>query len=122
MNIALWIGQAALAAMFLVVGVNHAFRFEQSVANPRMAWGRAVGRSNMRTIGLLEIAGGIGLIVPALAGILSWLTPLAAASLALLMLAAAVFHVRRGEQLLPNIVLGAFAAFVAFGRFSIAPF
>jgi LPXTG-motif cell wall-anchored protein len=59
------------------------------------------------------------LVIPPLFHVLTWLTPLAAAGLVLLMLGAIVFHVRRREY--PNIglnaVLGVLAAIVAWGRF-----
>ena len=57
-------------------------------------------------------------------GILPWLTPLAAAGLALVMLSAAIFHARRREfsGIVTNAVLGAVALFVAWGRFVAAPF
>lgn len=119
MEIALWIAQVLLGVGFLGVGFSHAFRFEQVAANPRTSWARDVGRSNMRVIGLLEIAGAIGVIVPAVTGIVPWLTSLAAVGLVLLMFAAAIFHLRRGETatIAPNAVLGVIAAFVAWGRY-----
>lgn len=67
---------------------------------------------------------GIGIILPALAGILPWLTPWAAVGLALIMLLAAVFHLVRREyaNIVFNLVLLVLAAFVAYGRFFIVPF
>ena len=124
MEIALWVAQVLLALAFVAAGFQHAFRFDQFSASPRMAWAADVGRPNMRVIGLLEIAGAIGLVLPALTGILPWLTPVAAAALALLMLSAAIFHARRGEfsGIVPNAALGAIALFIAWGRFVAAPF
>jgi len=124
MDIALWIAQGMLALAFAGAGFLHAFQFDQMLTNPRRAWAADVGRPGMRAIGLLEIAGAIGVVLPALTGILPWLTPLAAAGLTLLMLAAAIFHARRREfsAIVPNAVLGAIALFVAWGRFVAAPF
>ena len=85
----------------------------------------AVGRDRMRIIGVLEVLGAIGLVLPALTGILPWLVPTAAAALAVLMVAAAVFHLRRpgeGRNIAVNSVLGLLALVVAIGRFAIAPF
>ena len=76
----------------------------------------------MRMIGLLEIAGGIGLIVPAVTGIVPWLTGMAAAGLLIVMAAAAVFHLRRREPIAPDVVLGAIALFVGVGRLVVQPF
>jgi uncharacterized membrane protein len=121
LDLVLWIAQVLLALGFLAAGALHAFRFEQFTANPRMGWGLTVGRSNMRIIGLLEIAGAIGVIVPAVTGVLPWLTGYAAAGLVLVMVAAAIFHARRAEPIAPNLVLGALALLVAVGRFVIKP-
>lgn len=124
MDIALWILQILLALVFLGAGATHAFRFDQFAARPRTAWATDVGRARMRLIGLAEIAGGIGLIAPAVTGILPWLTPLAAAGLALVMLAAVGFHARRrGEEssIAIDTVLGALALVVVVGRAFIEP-
>jgi hypothetical protein len=125
MDIVLWILQVLLSFVFLGIGYSHAFRFNQMAAQPGTKWMLAVGRQQMRVIGVLEILGAIGLIVPALTGILPWLTPLAASALALLMVFAIVFHARRpGERLniAFNAVLGTVAVVVAVGRFLIEPF
>lgn len=119
-NLLLWIGQIVLGLAFLTVGYGHALAYEQWSTRSGMGWLTAVGRSGMRAIGLLEILGAIGLIVPTATGILPWLTPTAAASLAVLMALALVFHARRpGERLnmINNAVLGIVAALVAYGRF-----
>ncbi len=121
MNIALWVVQVLLCFAFLSAGFGHAFRFDGFAANPRMGWARAVGRTNMRVIGLFEMAGAIGIVLPAVTGILPWLTPVAAVGLALIMLFAAIFHLRRGEPVYANLVLLALAVFVAWGRFGAQP-
>lgn len=121
MDIALWIAQGLLALAFIAAGFGHTFRFDQFAANPGMGWANAVGRRNMQVIGIFEILGGIGVILPAISGILPWLTPLAAAGLGLIMLFAAVFHLRRGEPIVGNLVLFAIAVFVVIGRTVIAP-
>ena len=68
--------------------------------------------------GAAEILAGLGLILPGLFKSYTWLTPLAAAGLVLVMLGAAVFHITRGEypNVVQNIILAALAAFVAYGR------
>lgn len=88
-----------------------------------MGWAHAVGRTNMRVIGLLEMAGAVGAVAPAVTGILPWLTPLAALGLALVMLSAAVFHARRGEwqSIVGNAFLFGLAAFVFIGRLFAQP-
>jgi uncharacterized membrane protein len=121
---ALWVGQILLALGFIAVGLNHALNYERASATPQMAWMAAVGRDRLRVIGMLEVLGGIGVILPAITGIATWLVPLAALCLALVMVAAIVFHLRRHETApaIFNLVLGLLAAFVAYGRLVIEPF
>jgi hypothetical protein len=90
-----------------------------------MAWMLAVPKPLLTTIGILEIAGAAGLVLPPATSIALWLVPLAAALLALLMVFAAGFHLRRegeGMNAAPNIILAVLAAFVAYGRLVLAPY
>lgn len=121
MDIALWVVQGLLAFEFVMVGQTHAFRYERG--KERLKWMEAVGKPLMTFIGICEILGAIGLILPALTGILPWLTPLAATLLGVMMVLAAVFHIPRREyrNIGFNIFLLAQAAFVAYGRFALAP-
>ena len=121
----LWVGQILLALAFLGVGYTHALGFDQASTRPGMTWLAAVGRDRMRIIAILEILGAIGLILPAGTGVLPWLTPVAATALAVLMVLAIVLHARRpdeGRNIVLNVILGAIAALVAYGRFVVAPF
>lgn len=124
MEIVLWILQALLGVGFIAIGFSHATRVEEIAKFPRMRWIADVPPRLMNLIGLLEMAGGVGVILPALTGIWPWLTAWAATGLALIMLFAAIFHLVRREypSLLPNAVLFALAALVAYGRFSLFPF
>jgi uncharacterized membrane protein YphA (DoxX/SURF4 family) len=123
MDLALWIAQGLLALAFIAVGLNHAFNYASASQRAGMGWMAAVGRERMRLIGSLEVLGGIGVVLPAVTGILPWLTPLAAAGLALLMLFAIVFHLRRGETSAAvfNAVLGLLAVVVLVGRAVVQP-
>lgn len=116
LNLILWIIQAILAAMFLMAGVMKAFQYERAKAT--LPWVKDVSKGLVTFIGVSELLGGLGLILPLLTGILPWLTPLAAAGLALIMILAVAFHAQRGESsaIIFNLVLGALAAFVAYGR------
>lgn len=122
MDVALWGLQGLLAIGFAGAGFMHAFRFEQFSANPRMAWALDVGRRNMQLIGLLEIAGALGIVLPAVTGIAPWLSIVAAGCLALLMGAAFVFHRRRGEPVAANLLFGSLSLLVVVGRLLVAPF
>jgi uncharacterized membrane protein YphA (DoxX/SURF4 family) len=120
MNIALWVVQILLALMFGMAGI---MKVTQPIdrLEGRMGWVKSVGPGGVRLIGTLEILGAIGLILPAVTGILPWLTPLAAGGLALTMIGAMITHGRRGEysQIGMNVVLLVLALFVLYGRFVI---
>jgi uncharacterized membrane protein len=121
-NVFLWVLQIAAALAFLGAGYDQAFVYED--ASRRMAWVAALPKRFAIVLGLLEILGAIGLIVPALAGVQFWLTPTTALALAVLMACAIAYHVGRRE--LPQIAFSAtfalVSAFIAFGRFVVSPF
>jgi uncharacterized membrane protein YphA (DoxX/SURF4 family) len=123
MNIALWVLQVLLALAFIAAGVMKGFRPLDQLA-PSLPWTTQVPASLVRFIGISELVGGVGLVLPAITGIAPWLTPLAAACLALVMLLAAGFHVQRQEYttIAPSIVLMLLSIAVAYGRFALAPF
>ena len=124
MNIVLWALQISLALKFVSVAYTHGFRADQTKMQRGIQRLGAVARPLLTLIALGAFLGGVSLILPAATGILTWLTPLSAALLALMMLLAVGFHVACREN--PNIVVGlilfALAAFVAYGRWVIAPF
>lgn len=121
-GVALWTVQVLLAALFGMAGVMKA---TTPIADliPTMAWVEAVPPALVRFIGISELAAAVGLILPAITRIAPILTPLAGVGLTLVMVLAAVFHVFRGELgAVPfNVVLGALAAFVAWGRLRKVP-
>ena len=124
MNIVLWALQIVLALKFVSVAYTHGFRADQTKmqrGNQRLG---AVARPLLILIALCSFLGGAGLILPGALGILTWLTPLAAALLALMMLGAIKFHVTCCEKpkIAVDLVLFALAAFVAYGRWVIVPF
>ncbi len=121
MNVALWIAAVVLAFGMGVSGfLKVVFGREKLMSNPRMAWAQDLTDPKFRTIGSLEFLGALGVILPALTGIAPVLVPLAAVGLALIMIGAMVFHVRRGDgaaSLVPLLVFTLLAIFVAWGRF-----
>ncbi|QAY70278.1 DoxX family protein [Xylanimonas protaetiae] len=118
MNVALWVIAGLLAAVYLTVGCVKLLRGK--ALEHRMPWVEQFPDVVVRFIGLCEIAGALGLVLPQATGHLVWLTPVAAAGLALLQLLAVVVHTRRGEtqQLGVNVVLLVLALVVAVGRFA----
>ncbi|MCP4428830.1 MAG: DoxX family protein [Chloroflexi bacterium] len=120
MNIVLWVVQGLLAVMFLMTGGMKVMKAKEEMAE-RMAWVNDFSANTIKTIGVLEILGAVGLILPAATGILPWLTPVAAIGLVLTMIGAAITHARRGENSMigTNVALLVLAAFVAYGRFTL---
>jgi uncharacterized membrane protein len=88
-----------------------------------MAWVEDFSQGTVRLIGALEVLGALGLVLPALTGVLPWLTPLAALGLVLLMAGAVYTHLRReeGSAVVPPAVLLLLAALVAVGRSFVLP-
>ncbi len=119
MNVTLWIIAGVLAAAFAAAGLMKIGQPKAKLAESGMGWTEDFSDGQVKGIGALEVLGAIGLILPAALDIAPILTPIAAAGLALLMVGAAVTHVRRGENnMVPiNLVLGGLAAFVAVMRF-----
>jgi len=117
MNVALWIVQGLLTIAFLMAGGMKLFQPKEKLAT-NMAWVEDFSQTTVRVIGLLEVLGAIGLILPLALKIWPILTGVAAVGLVLTMIGAAITHIRRGEMTLlaPPIVLGLLAAFVAVGR------
>jgi uncharacterized membrane protein len=121
-NTVLWVAQVLLALAFFGAGFDQAFVYED--AGRRMAWVAALRKRLAVILGALEMLGAVGLIVPAWTGIMPWLTATAALALAVLMGLAVAYHVTRREipQIAFSATFGLVAAFVAIGRFVIAPF
>lgn len=117
LSIGLWVAQAFLAFAFIGSGLMKLTTPHDALA-AQMRWAADAPSFLPMFIGAAEVAGALGLILPAATRIQPRLTPLAGACLALVMVLAAATHVMYGElfMLVPNAVLGGLAAFVAWGR------
>ena len=119
MNIALWIIQALLAAVFLFAGgVKLIMPIEEMTKQMPMMPGWF-----LRFIAICEVLGAIGLVLPGLLRIRPGLTPLAAAGLVIIMIGATVVTLMTGDiatALFP-LVAGILCIFVAYGRWRLAP-
>ncbi|MDX2075202.1 MAG: DoxX family protein [bacterium] len=126
MDIVLWILQILLALVFGMVGFLKITQSKEKVlASPmadRMGWVNDFTQGQLRIIGSLEVLGAIGLILPKLTNILPWLTPLAAAGLILVMIGAALTHLRRKESPIPNVILGGLLVIILVGYWSLLSF
>ena len=118
MTYALWIVQGMLAALFLWAGgIKLVLPLEQ-LTGPVPLPGLF-----LRFIGVAKVLGAIGLILPGLLRIRPGLTPLAAAGLVIIMIGATAVTLAGGDvasALIP-LVVGLLAAFVAYGRWRLAP-
>jgi uncharacterized membrane protein YphA (DoxX/SURF4 family) len=119
MNLALWIVAIVLAVAFAGSGLMKQFVPKDKLVTSGQAWAQDFSPTSIRLIGLAEILGAIGLVLPAAVHIATMLVPLAAVGLALVMAGAVVVHARRKEtmNIAANVVLIALAVFVAWGRF-----
>ena len=122
MNIALWIAQGLLAAMYLAVGSMKVFQPAKVRENTRMTWAHGQPDQYIRFVGTVEVLGALGLILPLVTGILPWLTVLAGIGLTLIQLLA-IFkeHLPKKEyEVIPlNIVLLGLSMFVVIGRWTL---
>ena len=116
MTIVLWIVAGLLAVAFLGAGAMKSLKSKEQLAESWMAWVENFPPSLIKVIGLAEVLGAIGLVLPPLVGIAEPLAPIAALALALTMVGAVIVHVQRKEPFAPALVLGALALFVGIGR------
>jgi uncharacterized membrane protein len=118
MNILLWIIQGILSAIFLLAGITKSTTPAKKL-KVGFPWTNDYSIQTVRLIGIAELLGAVGLIVPCLTGITPILTPLAAAALGLIMILAASYHGRKKEYkaVVVNVFWLLLTAFVACGRF-----
>ena len=120
MNTALWILQALLGVLFVFAGgIKLITPLEEMMKQMPIA---LPGWFVLFT-GVVELLGGIGLILPRLLGIRPGLTPLAAGGLVIVMIGATVYTLAAGQigsAIIP-LVVGILCAFVAYGRRRLAP-
>lgn len=122
LRVGLWVVQGLLCVAFGMAGVMKTTTpIDQLSKN--MAWVGRFSPEVVRFIGLSELSGALGLILPAATRIKPLLTPLAALGLAVVMVLASVHHLLNDEaKLVPiNLALGSLAVFVAWGRFRKVP-
>jgi uncharacterized membrane protein YphA (DoxX/SURF4 family) len=119
MNTLLWIVQIILAGVFLFTGFSKIFAYGQvvKVVEAHSKSGSfGLSRFPAALVGVLEIAGAVGILIPVDLWPPDIFLRLAAAGLALLMVAAGIYHIRRQESAAPSVVLFLMAIFVIVGR------
>ena len=118
MNVALWTTQVLLAALFLFAG-----GVKLAMPAERLAQQAHMSGALLHFIGVLEVLGALGLVLPGLTGIRPRLMPLAAAGLIIIMIGATVISAAThgGAAGIMPFATGCALAFVALGRYQISP-
>lgn len=119
MNVGLWIAQGLLAVAYLAAGGLKLVRPRASlVATGNFEWMKQATDTGVKAVGVVELLGALGVILPWLTGIAPILTPIAALGLAVVQICALRIHLVRHERrpLPVNVVLLLLAAFTAAGR------
>jgi len=122
MNVALWVIQGILAAGYLLAGITKATQPVPTLAKTMM-WVPSTPLPFVRFIGIAEVLGAIGLILPLVTGIAPWLTIAAAAGLVIVQIGAVGLHVSRGEssRLAVNVIFLLLALAIVVGRIAWVP-
>ena len=123
MNIGLWILQVCLSVLFITFGYMKLVKSKDELKGmDTLHYVDDFSERNLKLIGILEVLGGIGLILPQLTDILPWLVTLSSFGLVITMLVAMIVHLRRGDGLksvMINIILMLMASFITYGRFDL---
>jgi uncharacterized membrane protein YphA (DoxX/SURF4 family) len=118
MNTTLWILQSFIAAIFLYSGVQKSIYSEQRLVAKGQTGVEGLPAGLIRFIGVSEILGTIGIILPLLLHILPILTTISAICFAVIMILAAIIHYKRHEpkNVFTNCVLFLICVFIVYGR------
>jgi uncharacterized membrane protein len=118
----IWLAQSVLAALFIFSAFVKITTPIPELAK-MMPWTGDHSGLFVRFIGFVDLAGGLGLLLPSLTRILPWLTVLAALCCSVLQVFAMIFHVSRGEApvIILNIFMLSLSLFVLWGRARKAP-
>lgn len=124
-SIGLWVVQAFLACMFFYAGLMKTTQSPDALAaNMGWHWATTLPAWFIFFIGVMELLGAIGMVFPTATRILPWLTPLAAAGMVVVQIAAIILHGVRGETagtIVLNLILLIAALFVIWGRMKARP-
>jgi putative oxidoreductase len=116
LHITLWVVQVALALAFGMIGVTKLTTSEADLMQQSAELIEKYGVGLIRFIGISEVLGAIGLILPAALRILPVLTPLASLGLAIIMGLATALHASKGEPVVTQVVFLLLTLFVVWGR------
>jgi hypothetical protein len=122
-NFALWVIQAILAIKMLNVSYSHGLRQSQPTMQEAIQRMGEFFRPLHDAASVCTFLGAIGLILPGVLASSIWITPVTAVLLSIMLLASIFFHVKSREKpkIFVSVILFAFAAFVAYGRWILVP-
>jgi len=120
MNISLWVCQSILAIAFIYSGINKSIYSEEKLVAKGQTGVAGLSGSLINFIGIAEILGAFGIILPWWFKIVPVLTPITAICFCIVMIFAAPIHYKRKEpkNVFTNIGLLLISGFVAYGRFA----
>ena len=120
MNATLWIAAGLLALVALAGGFTKTFIPKEKLEHhDGAAWTRGVSPTFVKTLGVLELLAGVGLVLPAVVDVAPVMVPVTAVCWVALMIGAMITHGRLGQfkLVMVNVVYVALAVFIAIGRF-----
>lgn len=124
MDIILWIIQIILGIKLITVSYTHGLRQSQLTMQEAIQKMGKSSRPLLYIVAVCTFIGTVGLILPGILGSSTWITPVTALILSIMLLISILFHVKSREKpkIFVSIILFAFAAFVAYGRWVLVPF
>ncbi|SHJ19043.1 DoxX-like family protein [Mesonia phycicola] len=118
MNITLYIAQGLLGFIFLMAGIMKVTKNKETLREKLGDWTDNYSENKLKLIGLLEILGAIGIVLPIFIGALAILVPIAAIGISMIMIGALMIHLKRKEKdkVVVNLILLLLALFIVLGR------
>lgn len=121
LHIGLWVAQVVLGVAFAMAGAMKLIMPIEVLLAKGMGFVKEYSVGAVRFIGIVEILGALGLILPSALRIKPNLTPLAAIGIAIVMVLATQYHISHSEPTIPTIVMFAISVFIAWGRYKAEP-
>jgi uncharacterized membrane protein YphA (DoxX/SURF4 family) len=112
-----------LALLFLFAGGSKLVMSAEALSQPATPNQVMLPVAFLRFIGVCELLGGLGLLLPGLFKIKQYLTPLAALGLAIIMIGAVIFSAVSGliPVALVNLIIVLLLLFIAYARWRVRP-
>ena len=122
-NTALWIIQIILGVKLITISYTHGLRQSQSAMQEAIQKLGGFSKPLLYTVALCTFIGTAGLILPGVLESWTWITPVTALILSIMLLISILFHIKCREKpkVFVSIVLFVFAIFVAYGRWALVP-